>query len=89
MARYSIWILLLCVGLLCIGHGLHGSLVAVLANAADFGPNALDHIQDMRLDAIARDDDGYLWGHTVNFPTLSNHCRVFASYEMNPLRCIA
>lgn len=39
MARYSIWILLLCVGLLCIGHGLHGSLVAVLANAADFGPD--------------------------------------------------
>ncbi|MCB1381022.1 MAG: MFS transporter [Alphaproteobacteria bacterium] len=39
MARYSIWILLLCVGLLCVGHGLHGSLVAVRANAADFGPD--------------------------------------------------
>ena len=37
MARFSIWILLLCVGMLCLGHGLSGSLVSVVANAADFG----------------------------------------------------
>ena len=39
MAHYSIWILLVCVGLLCIGHGLHGSLVAVIAQSSDFGPD--------------------------------------------------
>ncbi|MFO1121206.1 MAG: MFS transporter [Hyphomicrobiales bacterium] len=39
MARYSIWILLVCVGLLCVGHGLHGSLVAVVARSSDFGPD--------------------------------------------------
>jgi MFS family permease len=38
MAKYSIWILMLCVGLLCLGHGLGGSLVAVRANAENFGP---------------------------------------------------
>lgn len=37
MARFSLWILLLCVGLLCLGHGLSGSLVSLRANAADFG----------------------------------------------------
>lgn len=39
MSRYSIWILLACVGLLCVGHGLQGSLVAVVAQASDFGPD--------------------------------------------------
>jgi len=39
MGRYSIWILLLCVALLCVGHGLGGSLVAVRASAEDFGPD--------------------------------------------------
>lgn len=39
MAHYSLWILLVCVGLLCIGHGLHGSLVAVVAQSSDFGPD--------------------------------------------------
>lgn len=29
---------MVCVGLLCLGHGLGGSLVAVRANAEDFGP---------------------------------------------------
>lgn len=38
MARVSIWILLVCVGLLCIGHGLNGSLIAVRAQAEAFGP---------------------------------------------------
>jgi hypothetical protein len=38
MANYSIWILLVCVALLCLGHGLHGSLVGVRASAEDFGP---------------------------------------------------
>lgn len=37
MAGFSIWILLLCVGLLCLGHGLSGSLVSVQADAANFG----------------------------------------------------
>ncbi|MCB1433065.1 MAG: MFS transporter, partial [Alphaproteobacteria bacterium] len=37
MAGLSLYILLLCVGLLCLGHGLSGSLVSVEANAADFG----------------------------------------------------
>jgi len=37
MARFSLWILLLSVGLLCLGHGLGGSLVSVEANAAEFG----------------------------------------------------
>ena len=37
MARFSLWILLLCVGLLCLGHGLSGSLVSVEADAAEFG----------------------------------------------------
>lgn len=37
MSAFSIWILLLCVGLLCLGHGLSGSLVSVEANAANFG----------------------------------------------------
>ena len=37
MAGFSIWILLICVGLLCLGHGLSGSLVSVEANAANFG----------------------------------------------------
>jgi MFS family permease len=36
MARSSIWILLLCVAMLCLGHGLSGSLVSVQANAAQF-----------------------------------------------------
>lgn len=39
MRNYSIWILLVCVALLCIGHGLHGSLVAVVAQASSFGPD--------------------------------------------------
>ena len=37
MAGLSLYILLLCVGLLCLGHGLSGSLVSVEANAANFG----------------------------------------------------
>ena len=37
MGRYSLWILLICVGLLCLGHGLSGSLISVEANAAEFG----------------------------------------------------
>lgn len=35
----SIWILMVCVALLCVGHGLHGSLVGVRANAENFGPD--------------------------------------------------
>ena len=30
MANYSIWILLVCVALLCLGHGLHGSPIGVI-----------------------------------------------------------
>ena len=36
MAKPSLWILLLSVAMLCLGHGLSGSLVSVLANAAEF-----------------------------------------------------
>jgi MFS family permease len=36
MARYSIWILLASVALLCLGHGLSGSLVSLAANQAEF-----------------------------------------------------
>ncbi|MGQ0484218.1 MAG: MFS transporter [Hyphomicrobiales bacterium] len=39
MANHSIWILLVCVALLCLGHGLHGSLVGVRASAENFGPD--------------------------------------------------
>ncbi len=39
MASHSIWILLVCVALLCLGHGLHGSLVGVRASAENFGPD--------------------------------------------------
>jgi MFS family permease len=44
MANYSIWILLVCVALLCLGHGLHGSLVGVRASAEDFGPDVTGFI---------------------------------------------
>ena len=37
MAKFSLWTLLVSVALLCLGHGLSGSLVSVTANAADFG----------------------------------------------------
>ena len=37
MANFSLWILLVCVAMLCLGHGLSGSLVSVEANAAQFG----------------------------------------------------
>ena len=36
MAKLSLWILLLSVAMLCLGHGLSGSLVSVSANAAEF-----------------------------------------------------
>jgi len=36
MSRYSILILLVCVCLLCLGHGLNGSLVGIQARAAQF-----------------------------------------------------
>ncbi|MGH6819592.1 MAG: MFS transporter [Methylocella sp.] len=39
MARYSIVILMVCVALLCVGQGLHGSLISVRAQAQDFGPD--------------------------------------------------
>jgi MFS family permease len=39
MGNSSIWILMLCVALLCLGHGLHGSLVGVRASAENFGPD--------------------------------------------------
>lgn len=37
MANRSLWILLVSVALLCLGHGLTGSLVSLTANAAEFG----------------------------------------------------
>ncbi|MFN4143483.1 MFS transporter [Aestuariivirga sp.] len=37
MIKPSLWILLLSVGLLCLGHGLSGSLVSLAANQAEFG----------------------------------------------------
>ena len=37
MANLSLWILMVCVSLLCLGHGLSGSLVSMKANAANFG----------------------------------------------------
>ncbi len=37
MTNLSLWILLVCVALLCLGHGLSGSLISLTANAADFG----------------------------------------------------
>ncbi|NJM30485.1 MAG: hypothetical protein HC855_10640 [Rhizobiales bacterium] len=37
MKYTSFGILLVCVALLCVGHGLHGSLVAISAQGADFG----------------------------------------------------
>ena len=37
MGNLSLWILMLCVSLLCLGHGLSASLVSVEANAAEFG----------------------------------------------------
>ena len=36
MAKPSLWILLLSVAMLCLGHGLSGSLVSVSANTAEF-----------------------------------------------------
>lgn len=36
MAKPSLWILLLSVAMLCLGHGLSGSLVSVTANASEF-----------------------------------------------------
>lgn len=44
MRSYSIWILLVCVALLCVGHGLHGSLVAISASGADFGADVTGFI---------------------------------------------
>lgn len=37
MANFSLWTLLVSAALLCLGHGLSGSLVSVEANAAEFG----------------------------------------------------
>ncbi len=37
MASFSLWILMLCVAMLCLGHGLSGSLVSVAADANEFG----------------------------------------------------
>ncbi len=37
MANFSLWILMVCVAMLCLGHGLSGSLVSVESNAAEFG----------------------------------------------------
>ena len=37
MANFSLWTLLISAALLCLGHGLSGSLVSVEANAAEFG----------------------------------------------------
>ncbi len=37
MANFSLWTLLVSAALLCLGHGLSGSLVSVEANAAAFG----------------------------------------------------
>jgi MFS family permease len=44
MARYSLWILMVCVALLCVGHGLNGSLMGVRAQAEDFGPDVIGFI---------------------------------------------
>jgi MFS family permease len=37
MASLSLWTLLISVAMLCLGHGLSGSLVSVQSNAAEFG----------------------------------------------------
>ena len=37
MAKFSLWTLLVSVALLCLGHGLSGSLISVSANTAEFG----------------------------------------------------
>ena len=37
MKNFSLWTLLVSAALLCLGHGLSGSLVSVEANAAEFG----------------------------------------------------
>ena len=37
MNNSSLWILLLSVAMLCLGHGLSGSLVSIASNQADFG----------------------------------------------------
>jgi MFS family permease len=37
MASLSLWTLLISVAMLCLGHGLSGSLISVQANAAEFG----------------------------------------------------
>lgn len=44
MGKYSIWVLLVCVALLCLGHGLHGSLVAVRASGENFAPDVTGFI---------------------------------------------
>jgi MFS family permease len=44
MKSYSLWILLLCVALLSVGHGLHGSMVAISASGAEFGADVTGFI---------------------------------------------
>lgn len=75
MKYTSLAILLLCAGLLCVGHGLHGSLVAISASKADF-----------RSDTTGLIMSGYAAGmlfsalYTPKLVAKVGHVRVFAAF---------
>ena len=47
MNNASIWVLLASVGMLCLGHGLNGSLVSLSADQAEFSTSTTGFVMNM------------------------------------------